>query len=109
VDGRVSDAFYTLVMSEITITRMHTLPPRKAKAAAQSVADDLQSRFGLQHAWDDDGTLAFHRPGLSGRLTLGRRQVTVQIRLGLVFSPLKSILERQIHDYFDQRFAPRTS
>ncbi|HOB67298.1 polyhydroxyalkanoic acid system family protein [Ottowia sp.] len=96
-------------MSEITITRTHTLPPRKARQAAEAVASGLRADFGLDYAWDDGNTLSFRRPGLSGQLTLQRKQVTVQIRLGLIFSPLKASFEREIHDYFDQRFAPRAA
>ena len=49
--------------------------------------------------------LSFRRPGLSGQLTLARRQVTVEVRLGLLLSPLKASFEREIQDFFDQRFA----
>ncbi len=96
-------------MSEITITRAHSLTPRKARLAAESVATRLKADFHLDYAWDDDHTLSFSRPGLRGRLTLERRQVTVQVQLGLLLSPLKPMLEREIHDYFDQRFTPRAA
>ena len=102
-------ALYTLRMSQISITRAHGLSPKKARLAAEAVAADLQAEYGLQYAWDDDGTLSFQRAGISGQLTLERRQVTVQVRLGLLFLPFKASFEREIHDYFDQRFAPRSA
>lgn len=73
------------------------------------MAAGLQSDFNLDYAWDDEHTLSFSRPGLTGRLTLERRQVTVHVRLGLIFSPFRAVLEREIHDYFDQRFTPRAA
>jgi len=92
-------------MSEIVVTRKHKLSMKKARLAAEHVAVDLQNEFDLSYAWDADGTLSFQRPGVSGRLTLAKHEVTVQVRLGLFYLPFKAALEREIHDYFDQRFA----
>jgi putative polyhydroxyalkanoate system protein len=92
-------------MSEITVTRAHHLTVKKARAAAEQVAADLQSRFGLDYTWEDSDVLSFRRPGLSGQLTLTRKQVTVHVHLGWLLLPLRSTLEHEIHDFFDQRFA----
>ena len=75
------------------------------ESGASDVAADLKSQYGLDYHWDDDGVLSFKRPGLSGQLTLARKQVTVEVRLGLLLSPLKASFEREIQDFFDQRFA----
>lgn len=96
-------------MSEIKVTRTHHLSARKARLAAEHVAADLQSQYGLDYHWDEDGVLSFRRAGLVGQLTLARRQVTVQVQLGLLLSPLRSIFEREIEDFFDQRFATRAA
>ena len=59
-------------MSQICITRAHGLSPKKARQAAEAVASDLQSEYGLQYLWEDDDTLTFQRTGISGQLTLER-------------------------------------
>ena len=102
---RGPDAFYTPPMSDITVIRPHHLSPKKARLAAEHVAADLKSQYGLDYRWDGDGVLSFKRPGLSGQLTLARKQVTVEVRLGLLLSPLKASFEREIQDFFDQRFS----
>ena len=94
-------------MSQICITRAHGLSPKKARQAAEAVAAALQSEYGLQYLWEDDDTLTFQRTGISGQLTLERKQVTVNVRLGLLLLPLRASFEREIHAYFDQRFAAR--
>lgn len=92
-------------MSEILITRKHRLSAKKARAAAEHVAVDLRREFNLDYAWDEDGVLHFKRTGLHGHLTLAKGQVTVEVRLGFLLIPFRAALEREIHDYFDQRFA----
>lgn len=92
-------------MSEILITRKHHLSAKKARAAAELVASDLQQEYNLNFEWGEDGALHFDRSGLHGRLTLAKGEATVQVHLGFLLRPFRSSLEREIHEYFDQRFA----
>lgn len=92
-------------MSEILITRKHKLTAKKARAAAEHVAADLQKEFNLDYEWDEHGVLHFERVGVNGTLKLTKGYVTVHVHLGLFLRPFRASLEREIHDYFDQRFA----
>ncbi|HEX5674818.1 MAG TPA: polyhydroxyalkanoic acid system family protein [Azonexus sp.] len=92
-------------MSEIVITRKHRLTAKKARAAAELVAADLRQEYNLNFAWGEDGALHFDRSGLHGRLTLAKGEATVQVHLGFLLRPFRGSLEREIHEYFDQRFA----
>jgi putative polyhydroxyalkanoate system protein len=92
-------------MSEIVITRKHRLTAKKARAAAELVAADLRQEYNLNFAWGEDGALHFDRTGLHGRLTLAKGEATVQVHLGFLLRPFRASLEREIHEYFDQRFA----
>lgn len=92
-------------MSEIHITRSHKLSLMKARAAAEHVAVDLEKEFDLSFAWGEDGILRFERPGVRGELMLAKKEVTVQVRLGLFYLPFRAALEREIHEYFDERFS----
>ena len=49
--------------------------------------------------------LHFDRSGLHGRLTLAKGEATVQVHLGFLLRPFRGSLEREISEYFDQRFA----
>ena len=86
------------------VTRPLRLGPKKARHAAEQVAADLKSEYGLEYTWAEDDVLAFKRPGLSGQLRLQRKQVVVELRLGLMLSPFRSSLQRHIEEFFDQRF-----
>ena len=92
-------------MNQINITRKHKLSMKKAKLAAEHVAVDLQNEFNLTYAWGEDGVLHFQRTGVTGHISLAKHEVTVQVRLGLFYLPFRAAVEREIHDYFDQRFA----
>lgn len=92
-------------MSDIVITRKHSLGVRKARVAAERVAADLQAEFALDCAWREDNVLAFERPGVNGELRLARHEVALSVHLGLYYQPFRGALEREIHAYFDREFA----
>ena len=47
-------------MADIKINRKHRLGIKKARVAAQKVADDLASEYGMTSEWDGD-VLRFNR------------------------------------------------
>ena len=48
-------------MPTIVMSKKHTLPHKKAKEAAQKVAEDLNERFDLDYTWHGD-RIEFQRP-----------------------------------------------
>jgi hypothetical protein len=46
----------------------------------------------------------FERPGLSGRLSVGKGLVRLDCQLGFLLSALKPAIEREVHAEFDRRF-----
>jgi putative polyhydroxyalkanoate system protein len=91
-------------MANIHIEREHGLTPAKARAAAEKLARDLARRFELAYAWEGND-IAFERPGLSGRMQVGRKSIALDVTLGLLLSTLKPAIEREIHATLD-RLAP---
>ncbi len=92
-------------MSDIVITRKHSLGVRKARVAAERVAADLRAEFALDYAWREANVLAFERTGVNGELRLARHEVALSVRLGPFYLPFRGALEREIHAYFDREFA----
>ena len=90
-------------MAKLSIARKHHLSHKKAKDAAQKVADDLKARFELTYAWRGN-EIEFNRPGLSGRMHVGQDEVRLDCELGLVLSLLRPALEAEIDKEFRQRF-----
>ena len=92
-------------MATISITRPHQLSHKKAKIVAEKLANDLQQRFALAWRWDGDH-VHFERPGVSGRMHVGKSAITLEAKLGLLLSALKPAIEREIHAKLDTLTAP---
>lgn len=98
-------------MPTISIKRKHALSHEQAIAAAERVVRDLNQRYDLAYEWDGDHVV-FERPGLSGRMHVGQRDVCLDVQLSFLLTPLKRPIEQQILKEFDALFGsavPRSS
>ncbi|HEY1326422.1 MAG TPA: polyhydroxyalkanoic acid system family protein [Casimicrobiaceae bacterium] len=90
-------------MPSISVSRAHKLSHTKARNAAEKIARDLKQRFQLDYAWDGDD-MTFARPGVKGRMHVGKSRVALDVQLGLLLTPIKPAIEREIHAQFDRLF-----
>jgi putative polyhydroxyalkanoate system protein len=90
-------------MPTISIKRRHKLDQKKAKAAAEKIARDLNKRFDLAYEWEGDH-IAFERPGVSGSLHVGKTNVQLDVELSFLLVALKGPIEREIHKQLDAVF-----
>jgi putative polyhydroxyalkanoate system protein len=90
-------------MAIIAIAKKHALSHKKAKEAAQKVAEDLNKRFDLDYTWNGD-CIDFTRPGLTGQLHILKDEVRLDCKLGFLLGTIKSAIEREVHKEFDNRF-----
>ena len=70
-------------MADISLQRKHKLGLKKAKEAAQKVADELAESFDMESEWAGN-TLNFERSGVSGQLVVTKDGVTVDAKLGFL-------------------------
>jgi putative polyhydroxyalkanoate system protein len=82
-------------MADISITQQHALSLQQSKDAAQQVADRMAAEYDMTTQWNGD-VLTFERSGLEGRLTLGDKQVQVDITLGGFFKSFAPMIEEKI-------------
>ncbi len=90
-------------MALIAIAKGHSLSHKKAKVAAEKVAQDLNARFDLEYSWRGDH-IEFKRPGLTGALQVGKDAVRLDCELGFMLSLLKPTIEAEVHRQFDKYF-----
>lgn len=90
-------------MPGIHLERPHHLGLKKARAAAQRVADDMAQNFEMSTEWDGNA-LHFSRAGVSGSLTVWRDRVVLDARLGGLLGVFRSRIEERLHDDFDRYF-----
>jgi putative polyhydroxyalkanoate system protein len=93
-------------MADISIVQEHALNPKKARAAAQSVADKMAEEYDLVCAWDGD-VLRFERSGVEGSLTLGKQQAHMQIKLGFMFSVFSAKIEGKVTENMRKVFGEK--
>jgi len=88
-------------MATISIARKHALSHKKAKAAAEKVAQDLNKRFDLAYEWNGD-RIEFERSGITGHMSVGKERIALEVSLGWLLTPLKPALEREINAQLDK-------
>ncbi|MEC5164111.1 putative polyhydroxyalkanoate system protein [Janthinobacterium sp. CG_23.3] len=82
-------------MADIHIVQEHGLTPKKAREAAQKVADKMAEEYDLDCTWEGD-VLRFERSGVSGSLTLAKTQAQMDLKLGFLFSAFSAKIESKI-------------
>ena len=94
-------------MATIRIDRPHHRSRADAKALVERVARDFEKQFNLAWRWDGDD-VHFARPGVSGFMHVGETNIVLEVRLGLLLSPLKPAIERQMNAHLDTLDRPPT-
>lgn len=82
-------------MADISIVQEHQLTPKKAREAAQKVADAIAGDYGMEVEWDGD-VLRFERSGVQGQLTLEKKKAEIFIRLGFLMSAFAPTIEQKV-------------
>jgi len=90
-------------MADISIVQEHRLTPKKARDAAQKVADKIAQEYGLACAWNGD-VLHFERSGVQGSLTLDNEQVEMSIKLGFLMSAFAPAIEAKVTESMKKVF-----
>lgn len=90
-------------MAEISIVQEHHLTPKKAREAAQQVADKIAGEYDLECAWEGD-VLHFERSGVQGSLTLEQAQVEMVIKLGFMMNMFAPAIEAKVADSMKKVF-----
>jgi putative polyhydroxyalkanoate system protein len=95
-------------MPSISIAKPHALSHKKARDVAERIAKDLKARFELDYAWRGDD-VDFERPGVSGRMHVGKDRIVLDVSLGFLLTPLKPAIEREIHAQLDKLIGRKRS
>ncbi len=91
-------------MADISIRQTHKLPHKKAKAAAQKVADQMAEEYDMASEWDGD-VLLFKRSGVSGSLTLSDKEAHLEVFLGFLFKAFAPTIEEKVAAKMKKVFA----
>jgi putative polyhydroxyalkanoate system protein len=88
-------------MPNIHFQTAHHLTKESAKQKLDSVAQQLTNRLGATCHWQGD-RLVFDRSGANGSIDVSDKDVTVDVDLGMMLTPFKSEIEKQIKQQLQQ-------
>lgn len=92
------------LMATIHFKRKHQLDHKHVRKEVEQLAQKLGNELSVDYAWEND-RLVFERTGAKGYIEIGKNELEIQIKLGLLFTPLKGTIERTITTYLDERLA----
>ncbi|WP_447835860.1 polyhydroxyalkanoic acid system family protein [Aeromonas salmonicida] len=92
-------------LSTIQVNRQHPLGLAGVRLAAEAIAQDMSEEYQLDCEWEDEEEtrLLFRGTGVNGFLCLTDTNLQLEVRLGLMLLPVRSVLEQEILEYVDNR------
>jgi len=91
-------------MSDVRVTRSHSLGKERALEVALNVAKRMEDKAQVQYRVVGD-VIELSRSGGSGRLSVTEDSVTIEIKLSFALRPMKKLLESKIEEYLT-RYLP---
>lgn len=90
-------------MSRIRLRREHDLSPQAAREKVERVADVIVKRFEADCEWQGD-VLSIRHPAVNGTVTLGRNDIVVEAKLGLMLAMFRERIDNELVRVLDREF-----
>lgn len=88
-------------MAKVSINYPHNKTMEEAREAANTFAGKLQSKLGVSYEWQGD-CMQLDRQGVSGSLALSEGAVDIELKLGMMLTPMKGQIESEIKRQLDK-------
>jgi len=88
-------------MNKIHIKRQHNLGRDQIRDRVDEIANTLKKELQAECAWKSD-SLCFERPGASGSIDVSKDHVELNMKLGVLLTPMKGIIEKAIQKRIDE-------
>lgn len=95
-------------MSRISIRRFHNLTHGQAVKIANKIALELEREYGMVTRWSGD-SLEFKVSGITGQLQLLPKEITLNIKLGLLMLMVRDQITSRIEARLDKLLAVKSS
>jgi len=90
-------------MSVIRYAKRHSLGKEKAREIARKITSDFDGKLPVEYRWEGD-RLLFERGGVRGVIEVTDEAIEVEVKLGLIYRPLKGQIERHLREFLDAHF-----
>lgn len=91
-------------MARITVEREHSLGKEGARAKAETLAQKLKDKYGVESSWSGD-TLKLKRSGVKGTVLVDDDLLRIDVELGLLMSAMSGTLKSEIEKALDKALA----
>ncbi|WP_300635690.1 polyhydroxyalkanoic acid system family protein [Pseudomonas sp.] len=91
-------------MARITVEREHSLGKEGARAKAETLAQKLKDKYGVESSWSGD-TLNLKRSGVKGTVQVAEDALRIDVELGLLMSTMSGPLKSEIEKALDKALA----
>ncbi|AZE81809.1 hypothetical protein C4J98_0366 [Pseudomonas orientalis] len=91
-------------MARITVEREHSLGKAAARAKADTLAQKLKDKYGVESSWSGD-TLNLKRSGVKGTVEVFDDALRIDVELGLLMSAMSGTLKSEIEKALDKALA----
>jgi putative polyhydroxyalkanoate system protein len=88
-------------LADIQIERRHQLGLAAIREQADALAEQLAGRFGGTYAWREN-SLLYDRSGVNACIECTSKNISVDIKLGLMMSALRSTIEAEVTSTLDK-------
>ena len=89
-------------MSTIHLKHTHALTQEQTRERVEEIAKDLNREYKIDYSWDGN-RMQFRRKGASGSILLGEGFIELDIKLGMLLTPLKGKIEDTIRRDIDAK------
>lgn len=89
-------------MAVITLERQHQMSVEELAGILNEVVAKLESKLDVKSYWESERELYFRRSGASGHIEFDDSQLTLTVKLGLMFRALKGPIEKEITEVVDK-------
>ena len=83
-------------MADISKTKEHNLDSEELRKRLDGLADEMKSKFGINHRWEGD---VCHLSGSAlkkGTLTMSDKSVSIELTLGMMAKMLKGQIDKEV-------------
>ena len=89
-------------MAVITLERNHQLSVEELTGILNEMVAKLESKLDVKSYWESERELYFRRSGANGHIEFDDKQLTLTVKLGLMFRALKGPIEKEINEVVDK-------
>lgn len=90
-------------MSRIHLRRAHDLTAKAARQRVDRMAEALSKKFEAECEWDGD-VLSIEHPNVSGTVTLGKKEIVLDARLGFLLAMFRDRVDSELARILDKEF-----